>query len=197
MADIEQQGMELERAIARRIREKRQDRGWTLDRLAQVTGLSKGYLSQIENRDKNPPIGTLTKIAYGLGVSVMALVGGEESTPDNPHFTLVRADQRRAITHTEAAPGSGYEAVIFDVPDRLMDSYIVTVSHSYPEKPMIHQGEELVFTLEGVHEFFYDGRTHVVRAGDTMYFRSDRPHMGRSLSEKPARVLVVYCNPRG
>lgn len=197
MLDPEQGGKDLERAIAEHIRRERLKMGWTLDRLAQKTGLSKGYLSQIENNEKTPPIGTLTKIAYGLGISVLELISGEVREREAGKLSIVRGEQRKPITHTGAAEGSVYDSFGFSRPDRLMDAYIVTVSHQYPPQPLIHSGQEIGYTLFGEHEFYYDGQTYVLRAGDAVYFDSDRPHMARSLSREPAKVLVVFCNPAG
>ncbi len=74
-----------------------------------------------------------------------------------------------------------------------MDSYIVTVSHEFPPKPMIHSGQEFNYILEGIIEFYYDGQTQKLEPGDAIYFDSDQPHMGRCLSENPAKLLVVFC----
>jgi transcriptional regulator with XRE-family HTH domain len=197
MDAIEQQGHEMEQAIARRIRQRRQALGWTLDRLAQVTGLSKGYLSQIENCEKNPPISTLIKIAHGLGIDVMELIGGNAPPPENKKISLVKATARMPIFHPAAPPGSSYEAITHKKSDRLMDAYIVTVSHEWPEKPLLHPGHELAFALEGTQEFHYDGQTYLLEPGDCLYFDSDRPHMSRSVGRHPARVLVVFCNSAG
>jgi transcriptional regulator with XRE-family HTH domain len=194
---IEEKNRNLEKAIAIRIRTKRLERNWTLDQLARATGLSKGYLSQIENKDKTPTLGTLTKIAFGLDIDAVSLITGEEPKRKHEKFSLVRAEERQPITHTGAAPDSIYEAFSFDKSNRFMDSYIVTVSNQYGPKPLMHEGQEMAFVLEGTSEFYYDGQTYIVEAGDAMYFDSDRPHMTRSIGSKQARVLVVFCNPLG
>jgi len=59
-----------EREVISKIQSLRKGRGVTLDRLAKMTGLTKGYLSQIENSTKTPPFSTLDKIAYALGVDI-------------------------------------------------------------------------------------------------------------------------------
>ena len=41
----------------------------SLDQLAQLTGVSRAALSQIETRKTNPTIGVLWKIASGLGIA--------------------------------------------------------------------------------------------------------------------------------
>ncbi|MDM8557064.1 XRE family transcriptional regulator [Desulfococcaceae bacterium HSG7] len=191
----EKNGQALEKAIANRIRAKRLERDWTLERLAKAAGLSKGYLSQIENEDKTPTIGTLTKIAFGLGIDAVSLITGEKTRRKQAKFSLVRAGQRQPITHTGAAPDSVYESFAFHKSDRFMDSYIVTVSKQFGTKPLVHEGQEFVFVLEGINEFYYDGQTYILQAGDAMYFDSDRPHKSRSIGPKQARVLMVFCNP--
>jgi len=192
---IDEKGRALEKAIANRVRAKRLEHNWTLDQLAKATGLSKGYLSQIENEDKTPTLGTLTKIAFGLGIDAVSLITGEETKRKQEKFSLVRAGERRPITHTGAAPDSVYEAFSFNKSNRFMDPYIVTVSKQFCPKPLMHEGQELAFTLEGTNEFYYDGQTYIAQTGDAMYFDSDRPHMVRSIGPKPAKVLVVFCNP--
>jgi transcriptional regulator with XRE-family HTH domain len=195
MNKAEQTGRDLELAIAGRIRKNRLAQGHTLERLAKITGLSKGYLSQIENHEKTPPIGTLTKIAYGLGLNVVDLISDEPPPKESRKFSLVRSRNRQSILHTEAAVGSIYDSFGFGRSDRFMDSYIVTISHEYPPKPLIHSGQEMAYTLEGEHEFYYNGQTYKLKPGDAVYFDSDLPHMSRSVGKKPAKVLVVFCNP--
>ncbi|MEA3359068.1 MAG: XRE family transcriptional regulator [Thermodesulfobacteriota bacterium] len=185
----------LEKAIARRIKAKRLEHGWTLEKLAKTTGMSKGYLSQIENNDKTPTIGTLTKIAFGLGLNAISLVTGEEPRQKQEKFCLVRSEERQPITHPGASPDSIYESFSFNKSNRLMDSYIVTVSKEFSPKPLMHEGQEVAFVLEGTSEFYYDGQTYILETGDAMYFDSDRPHMTRSIGKKQAKVLVVFSNP--
>ena len=165
-----QEARALELAIARRIREKRSQLEYTLDDLAKVTGLSKGHLSQIENGEKVPPIGTLTKIAFGLGINVLTLITGEANHQHSSKITLGRNEERAKITHLEASSSSIYESFGFDKMDRVMDAYVVTMGHDFPPNPMMHPGQEFVFAISGTHEFIYDGQSYQVHAGDAIYF---------------------------
>lgn len=194
MNEIETEGRALELAIARRIRKHRKRQDWTLEDLSKVTGLSKGHLSQIENGEKVPPISTLTKIAFGLGTSITSLISGDNGQQVSGKITVGKVENRMPIVHTEASPKSLYESFGFTKQDRIMDTYVVTMGHEFPPKAMMHVGQEFVYTLEGIQEFYYDGQTYRLAPGDAIYFDSDRPHMGRSISKEPARVLVVYCN---
>ena len=42
-------------------------------------------------------------------------------------------------------------------------------------------------------EFFYDGKIYHVKAGDSYYFDSNRPHHSRSIGDIPAKLLVVFA----
>ncbi len=174
--EVEQQALNLEKAIAGRIRRLRLAKGWTLENLADVTGLSKSYLSQVENRAKNPPISTLTKIAFGLGIGIIDLIDGKQDDEHRTLLSLVRSAERRAIMHLNSALGYRYESVNFRKTDRFMDAYIVTVGSEFPQEQLTHEGQELAFMLEGRQEFIYDGQSMVVESGDCLYFDSDKPH---------------------
>lgn len=63
-------------AVADRIRREREKAGLSLAQLSAVTGLSKTYLVRLENRDSNPSLDVLGRIADALQVTVADLVGG-------------------------------------------------------------------------------------------------------------------------
>ena len=186
---------ELEKNIARSIHELRCAMKWSLDKLASVTGLSKSYLSQIENCEKTPTIMTLTKIAYALKVNVQVLFGDQSPSQAPVRLSIVKPTERRSIIRSRTPMGYTYESLTHKKADRIMDGYVLTAGFEHPPDPFVHEGQELVYMLEGTQEFIYDGQSHIVSEGDCLYFESDRPHMSKSLGERPARFLVIFCNP--
>lgn len=52
--------------IAQTLKTLRQEKGWSLDKAAQATGVSKAMLGQIEREESSPTIATLWKIASGF-----------------------------------------------------------------------------------------------------------------------------------
>lgn len=60
-----------------RIREARETRHWTQDKLAGATGLSKSFLSEVENDKRTPSADNVLKISNALGVSLDYLFKGE------------------------------------------------------------------------------------------------------------------------
>lgn len=62
-----------------RIREFRKDLGWTLDKLAEKTNLSKGFLSDVEGNKRNASTENVLKIANAMGASLDYLLRGEQA----------------------------------------------------------------------------------------------------------------------
>lgn len=66
--------MDVKETVACNLRRLRDDRKLSLDAAAQLTGVSKSMLGQIERGDVNPTISVLWKIANGLKISFSALL---------------------------------------------------------------------------------------------------------------------------
>jgi len=62
-----------------RIRDFRKDLGWTLEKLADKTKLSKGFLSDIESNKRNASTETVLKIANAMGASLDYLLRAEQT----------------------------------------------------------------------------------------------------------------------
>ena len=60
----------LARFYSTTLKQLRQQRGWSLSRLAEATGVSKAMLGQIERNESSPTVATLWKIATGLNVPI-------------------------------------------------------------------------------------------------------------------------------
>ena len=69
--------------IGDRIREQREKRGWTQEKLAEEAQLSKSFLSDVENNKRDISTTNALKIANALGCSLQYLVSGETSKRDD------------------------------------------------------------------------------------------------------------------
>ena len=191
METPEEKRKEILGDISQRIRHLRLQRGLSMEALAKRAGFTKSYVSQIENRKREPTIGTLVTIAHALGVGVFSIIGGEKAQQDEAP-AIVRADERRAVTIPSRTANLMYESINYKTGDRLMDAYILTPEKEFSGKPMAHEGEELLYVLEGTEEFVYAGRSYILNEGDCCYFDSSTPHFGRSVGAGNSKVLVVF-----
>ena len=187
---------EVERNISRHVIERRVELGITQERLAEAAGLTKGYISKIENGHVVPPIGTLVRIANALNEDVAAFLKEPETGPEDA-VSIVRADERQTVVRGATAFGYDYTSLAHRKRAKHMEPFIFSFP-DYLEKGVHfeHEGEEFVFLLEGEVEFEFviDGetRTYILREGDSVYFESHIPHRGRSLAEGSRALVVIY-----
>src|SRR6266702_2349548 len=82
-------GSRTDSTLGSRVRARRQRHGWTLKALADHTGLSVPYLSDIErNKLANPTLETLTTLASALETAVTDLIGGQAAASTGPPLSV-------------------------------------------------------------------------------------------------------------
>jgi len=179
----------IEAEIGKRIKEFRHSKNLTLQELADKTGFSKGYLSKLETSDKAPPVATLSVIARELDVTVSSLLGEE---PQDDTFCLVRKNERTLMASTGEDFGYAYEALANPYPNKHMEPFVL----SYPSDEAFnysfqHDGEEMLFVLQGRMRFKYGHREFVLDKGDCAYFDSSVAHSGEPIGDEALKTLIV------
>lgn len=178
-----------ERQVGKNIRKIRKKRGLSLNELADMIGMTKGYISKIENSESAPPLSTLSKIALGLDVEVGVLTSEELDLPKPMQLCVTRKGEGKKLT-TGSLTGYHYEILAHKKSGKNMEPMLL--SPSFDEEAIFsHEGEEFMYTIEGTHEIIYDGESYIIDAGDSIYFDSIVPHTGRSVGKTKAKVLAV------
>jgi len=182
-----------EAEIGKRIKAFRTERKITLERLAAQTGFTKGYLSKVEKSEKSPPVSTLSTIAQALNVSISSLLGEENhSIP----ISFVREAERPLIDRTGTAFEYSYEAVAYKFKNKLMEPFVLTLPVKPKKKPIYqHEGQEVLFVLEGTMKFTHGTEEFIVEKGDCLYFDSSIPHFGESISDTAVKCFMVITGP--
>lgn len=183
----------IEAEIGKRIKTLRTQKGITLEQLAAMTYFTKGYLSKVEKSKKSPPVATLGMIARALGVNVSALLG-----EDGPRtsLSLVRKNERPLISRDGTAFGYSYEAVAYRYPNKIMEPFLLTLPIKPKKRTFYqHEGEEILFVIQGTMKFFHGHVEYIVNEGDCVYFDSRLPHFGESIGTPEVKCLMVIYNP--
>jgi len=178
-------------SVAKTIKVLRKERGYSLNKLSLQSGLSKGYLSKIENGINTPTITTMARIATALEVDVTYFFQPQGDTNQNRKMVSVRKHERKEINIK--APDSVVRKrwpLASRKFDRQMHPYIIEVPVGTPNLYQF-EGQEFYYLLEGRIEFTYGGETYVFDEGDSIYIDCDIPYSGRSMGPGPAKVLVV------
>ena len=182
----------INRAVSHNIRRLREQRKLTLDGAAELTGVSRSMLAQIEKGDANPTISVLWKIANGYKVSFTSLLEDGRTPP-----TLLRRGQTAPIAEDEGRYWN-YPAFPFD--DRtLFESYRIEIlpqGHLRAE-PHLAGAEEFITVFAGTAEITVGEERFVLADGDSLRFRADQPHSYRNPGTEPALLSMVIYYGRG
>ena len=189
-ADLADTGRALGMHIAERIREYRRQLGLSGSQLADVSGLSKGMLSKLENGQVSPSLATLVRLSQALQVPVTAFFRGLDEERDVLH---VKAGQGLDITHPGARAGHRYRLLgNMRGPNRRMEPVLVTLLERAEVFPLYqHPGTELLYILSGKLEYGVGSAEYLLKPGDALQFDGEVPHGPRRMLSVPTQFLSI------
>lgn len=185
--------MDINARIACRVRELRDARGFTLDALAERSGVSRSNISLIERGQSSPTATVLDKLAAGLGVTLASLFEDSKAPVAEPSPVARVAEQpvwtdpasgyiRRNLSPAARSPIQLVD-VIFPAGRRV-------AYDSAAREVEIHQQ---VWMIDGVMEVTVGDEHWRLEAGDCLVMRLDRPIVYRNPARRPARYLVALA----
>jgi transcriptional regulator with XRE-family HTH domain len=181
---------ELATRVAANLRDQRRRRDMSLDQLAQITGVSRAGLSQIETVKTNPSIGVLWKIASGLGISFSELIGEREeavSVLRREDTHILRSSDRKFESRPLMPAGGANQVEMYEL--RL-------AAHARHASEAHGPGtRELVVVLSGALRMIVADRTEDLAAGDSMLFNANVGHVYENVGAAEARYHDVIMYP--
>ena len=171
--------------LGRKIRDLRLRRGLTVLQLASASGLSKGFISQLENDVAAPSLQSLDELARALGTSVAYLVAA-----DSPGMSVVRRGERRKV---RLAGDAGLGECLTPATERNLDVVMAELPPglSVGEARHCHHGEQCLVCLEGRVRVTCAGMVTELEPGDAAHFDGRTPHALENPGDRVARLLIV------
>lgn len=173
--------------IAERLRGLREVLELTAEDIARQCDLSAEEYRLAETGEYDISVSMLQKIARQYGISLDALMFGEE--PKMSSYFLTRAGKGTSIERTKAYK---YQSLAAGFMNRSADPFIVTVEpNEAPIHYNSHSGQEFNLVLEGRMMVSIDGKELILNQGDSLFFNSKLPHGMKALDGKTVRFLAV------
>jgi DNA-binding transcriptional MerR regulator/quercetin dioxygenase-like cupin family protein len=171
-----------------RLRALRQARGLRMDQVAQDLGLSASALSTLERTGAGVSFTTLAKVARYYGTTVSLLSG-----QDRPGGPVVRAGAARIWP----MPVEGVRVEVLAEGRLQMDCHRFVLSPGAGSEGVYgHEGEEFIHVLAGRFRLVLDGtETHELGQGDSLYFKSARPHSWSNAADEDCVLIWVNTPP--
>jgi transcriptional regulator with XRE-family HTH domain len=171
--------------LGRKIRALRLRRGLTVQKLADATHLSKGFISQVENDHTSPSLATLRDLAVALRTSMAYLV-----VDDDPTLHVTRAAERPQLP---ADGNTSRSELLSALPKRNLELLMLELPAGRPagEQRHSHPGEECLLCLEGRVRLLHGEQELLLETGDSCHFDGRIPHSTGNLGPAAARVLIA------
>ncbi|CEG57262.1 helix-turn-helix domain-containing protein [Legionella fallonii] len=178
--------------IATTLKELRQKKGWSLDKAALATGVSKAMLGQIEREESSPTISTLWKIASGFETSFSSFIEEIQMTSSE---AVYRTGQVQTI-HPDDKKIRVLPLFPFD-PQLNFELFVIELlpgcEHLSP--PHKHGVIEHIVVIEGKIDVLVDGNWHAIAKGEGIRFNANQPHGYRNLMSKSSKFHNMIHYP--
>jgi transcriptional regulator with XRE-family HTH domain len=188
MPDLEFNDLGAKLRHARRVKRLR------LKDVALKVGCSESLLSKIECEKTTPSLRTLHRIVTALDTSIAALFADLRGDS----IMLYRSGEHPVVViDAPEQPGSiRLRRLTPNIEDQSLEGNIHVISPGATNGGEIkHVGEEMGYVMRGELELTVGDTTHLLRAGDSFFFRSELPHSYRNPGGVEAQVIWVNTPP--
>lgn len=167
----------------------RKEKGWTLDALASRSGLSTGFLSQVERDLTTLSIVSLSAICRALDVPIESMFSS--SSPIGKSPSVVTAANQQLHIQIGGSPIT-YRYLSGQLPDAPVQELLIA---EFPPKcrqlHSSHEGQELGYVLSGSLELHVQGAKHKLTVGDSYCIPASQPHGYFTRDSEGAHVLMA------
>lgn len=168
--------------IGTKIRTIRNRKKITIAQMSEETGLSKGFISNVENNNTSPSINTLQTIAAFLKIPLPYLLLEKEE-----HMTVTRKNEREITINKEfdlkvenLARRGGLSIRLVELPKGASTS-----------DNNAHEGEECHLVLKGKILAEQGEDSYILEEGDTFSWCASVPHYVKNIGDDTASVLIA------
>lgn len=179
--------------ISLTLKELRRKNGWSLDKTAEKTGVSKAMLGQIERQESSPTIATLWKIASGFNTSFSSFLEDNTSEFNKPIHRVGQTQQLHPSDEKIRV------MALFPFDDQLkFEVFVIELLPSCEHLSPAHQSGviEHVFVVKGKIEILIHGTWQLLHQGEGLRFDAHQPHGYRNLSPEIAIIHDIIHYPR-
>lgn len=176
--------------VSQNLKKLREEKKLSLEKLADLTGVSKSMLGQIERGESSPTISTVWKISNGLKVSFTTLLDSVQVDP-----TVVRESDIKPLTEDH---GKYRLYPLFPIEaGRRFEIYSIEIDQGGHLSAEAHPDgtEEFLTIFTGELTVLVNGHEYRAAKGDSIRFRADRPHEYLNSGDTLAKMsLVIHYN---
>jgi transcriptional regulator with XRE-family HTH domain len=185
---LEAGALALSGQLGKTVQRLRKAYNLSLSELSEHSGVAKSIISQIERNETNPTLATIWRLAQALDVSIERVLQAADDEP------FVEKSSRGDTPILISDDGKCRLAIIGWIKTvEWLQWYEFAADPGGVLESEAHQrgSVESLSISEGELEVEVCGAIDRAKAGETLRYRCDRPHIIRNVSEKPASATMV------
>lgn len=179
----------MELNIGQKIRALRLASDLTQEELANRAGLTKGFISQLENDQTSIQIDSLADIVEVFGLTM------SDFFSDSDEIKAVYTPEERVSIEGKGI--SRFELLVPGSTNNLMDPIFISLEPGEAtERFEPHPGEQFGYVLKGTATLKIDKKSFKVSEGHCFYFASDRTHQILNKDKSLVNILWIISPPQ-
>lgn len=184
---MQEGGEQIAALIGARLRAGRTANGWTLDEMAERSGVSRRMVVKVEQGAVNPSVSTVLRLGDTLGIGLPTLVGPTET--GSPALTRAGTG---ATLWSSPAGGSGVLLSGTSTPDVLaLWEWALMPGDAHSSDAHMPGTREILHVTSGQVRLRVGEQITELDVGDTFTFAGDQQHIYANTGDAPARFSLV------
>jgi transcriptional regulator with XRE-family HTH domain len=186
----------LHQYVCERVREMRKKKGWTLQQLASVSGVSRSMLSQIERGEANPTLAVAYRIAQAFGMTLGELT---DFPIPRPRIDVVRHDDGAYLFRDDEVCRIRTLSPLHL--EKEVEFYELTLrpGGTLSSSPHYRGAREVLTIQQGAVKITSGEETCELHQGDSAHYPADVAHAIQNLTQQDtiAFLVVIYHEGSG
>ncbi len=180
---------EINENLGRRVKKLRTDRGWSLEELATVSGVSRSMLSEVEREKANPTLTVTFRIARAFGLTLQELIESAETSASR--IQVIRASDRAQVYRSDKQCEIRTLSPLNLEKDVEFYELTLRPGGALRSQPHFEGTREFLTVEEGSVRIESGTDTDELGKGDSGTYRADVPHAILNTGKAAALVFLV------
>lgn len=175
--------------LGKELKRIRLSKNLNLKDVADMSGISTGLVSKIENFRTTPSLPVLLKIMQSLEIDLSEL---NLSTNGGEKYILIKNGEG-VVEEREDSVGLEYTFLFSNkVSGSSIRTYIIKVNSGVYREPISTDAIEIAYVISGKLNYIIEEETVSLEQGDVLFFDGSKPHALHNKAPETAELLKMY-----
>ncbi len=178
--------------ICEKIKEVRLEKNLTLADVADKAGVTKGFLSKVENIRTIPSLPVLLEIIKALDTDMSDFFDNIQSSVGQPLYILIKKGEYKPVQKDNAIGFNYYSIFQRTIPNSTFHANILDLEPDAKRDMVTTDGLEFIHLISGKIDYQLKNEEFTMEEGDSLFFDGRIPHVKKNPYSNTAKIMVLY-----